>query len=168
MKIISISLPIILSIIIAGCSPEKNSESKEATMAVVTASNAVYSLNQIIDFQRQPESVKFQTATQVPKTLGANGLENWGLVALLKFSEEDLKYFIDKTTPADSKSLPENFAFPWLKPTLENDFKFDASSNSYVYQKGALKAESFYRFPLIHGTSFQISSTEILIYLHTQ
>jgi len=172
MKITNLTIAIICSVLIAGCTPDKSDKSaatKEPASATTLSvtSDAIYPLGQVIHLPIQPESVKFQTIN-LAKISGDPNSEEWGIVALMKFSDENIKAFVEKAAPLETKNLPAKFSFPWLKPTLDANFKLDATSNDYTFNKTALNAEYFYRSPLIQGAAFQISPNEILVYLHTQ
>jgi hypothetical protein len=171
MKIINLTLAIICSILVTSCSPDKSDKSAASTQSAgapqVVYSDAIYPLGQVIHLAIQPESVRFQTIN-LAKNTGEPFAEEWGIVALMKFSDENIKTFIEKSTPVETKNLPAKFSFSWLKPTLEANFKLDTTNNDYAFNKTALNAEFFYRSPLMQGAAFQVSSNEILVYLRTQ
>ena len=170
MKITNLTFALACSILIAGCSPDKNernSASTQSNSALAAVSDAIYPLGQVIHLAIQPESVKYQTIN-LAKISGDPNSEEFGIVALMKFSDENIKTFIEKSAPIEQKNVPAKFSFPWLKPTLDANFKLDATNNDYAFNKTALNAEYFYRSPLIKGAAYQVSPTEILVYLHTQ
>ena len=170
MKIIKLILITTCFTFIASCNPdkgEKSTASKESTPATAAVSDAIYPLGQVIHLPIQPESVKFQTIN-LAKISGDPNAEEFGIVALMKFSDANIKTFIEKSAAIEQKNIPAKFSFPWLKPTLDANFKLDATSNDYAFNKTALNAEYFYRSPLIKGAAYQVSPTEILVYLHTQ
>jgi hypothetical protein len=170
MKTPNLTLAIICSILVASCSPDKIDKSAantQSTPATAAVSDAIYPLGQVIHLPIQPESVKFQTIN-LAKISGDPNAEEFGIVALMKFSDENIKTFIEKSAPIEQKNIPAKFSFPWLKPTLDANFKLDATNNDYAFNKTALNAEYFYRSPLIKGAAYQVSPTEVLVYLHTQ
>lgn len=165
MKITNLTLAIICSVLVASCNPaDKPKETTTTTSSSIIVSNAIYPLGQVIHLPVEPESVKFQTVNTAAKTAGA--AEEWGIVALMKFSDENMKVVLENSRPIDAKNLPASFGFDWLKPNLDANFKKDAAGN-YEFNKSALGAEYFYRSPLIQGSSFQISPNELLVYIHT-
>jgi len=169
-KKINLTLAAICLICVTSCSPDKTEKSianKESAASTALVSDAIYPLGQVIHLAIQPESVKYQTIN-LAKISGDPNSEEFGIVALMKFSDENIKTFIEKSAPIEQKNVPAKFSFPWLKPTLDANFKLDATNNDYAFNKTALNAEYFYRSPLIKGAAYQVSPTEILVYLHTQ
>jgi len=170
MKITNLTLATICLICITSCSPDKTEKStaaKESTSTTSVVSDAIYPLGQVIHLPIQPESVKFQTIN-LAKISGDPNAEEFGIVALMRFSDANLKAFLDQAAVIEAKNLPEKFAFSWLKPTLDANFKPDAAGSFYEFKKPVLNAEYFYRSPLIQGAAYQVSANEILVYLHTQ
>ncbi|RYY76881.1 MAG: hypothetical protein EOO52_05150 [Gammaproteobacteria bacterium] len=166
MKIINLTFAIICSFLVVSCNPaDKAKETTTTNSPAITVSNAIYPLGQVIHLPVEPESVKFQTINLTVKTAGA--AEEWGIVALMKFSDENMKVVLENSRPIEAQNLPVTFAFDWVKPSLDANFKKDAAGN-YEFTKPAMSAEYFYRSPLIQGSSFQVSSNELLVYIHTQ
>ena len=172
MKITNLTFAIISSILVASCSPDKSEKSAASAQSatpsastMIVYSNAIYPLGQVIHLPVEPESVKFQTINLAVKAAGA--AEEWGIVALMKFSDENMKVVLENSRPIDDKNLPVAFGFDWLKPDVDANFKKDAAGNNYEFNKSALSAEYFYRSPLIQGASYQVSPNELLVYIHT-
>jgi hypothetical protein len=89
-------------------------------------------------------------------------------VVLMKISDKDFKRVMEGAQNTKSVSLPAAFALPWLSSMLASEFRLDASGSYYEFTKLAVDAEAFYKSPLLNGAIFPVSSTELLLYLHTQ
>ena len=137
-------------------------------MTNVSFQSDLVALARMINLPFQPDSVKWQTASLVTNKSQSFGPEDWGIVVLMKISDKDFKSFMEGAQDTKSASLPAAFALPWLSSMITSEFRLDTSGSYYEFTRSAVSAEAFYRSPLLNGAIFPVSSTELLLYLHTQ
>lgn len=166
MKILNYVTAVIFLLSAVGCSQETPAE--KMSISSSSPQTDIAALERLISLPVQPVTVKWSLGKVVAGQSTAIGPDDWGVVALISLNEEDLNVLSQTPSPATATGLPAYLIQPWLTDIVQAKFKPDSTGQFYIPQTASLKAEQFYKSPLLSGAAFAISNNEILVYLQTR
>lgn len=166
MKIYKYVISILFLLSAFGCNYSDTEEKMSTTSSQPQTELAT--LERLINLPVKPVAVKWQVNNVVAGQSTAPGPNDWGVIALINFKEDDLQTLTTKPSPTTAAGVPANAALPWLAEIIKSKFKLDETGKFYISQVTTLDAEQFYKSPLLSGAAFLVSENEILVYLQTQ
>lgn len=165
-----LTVTVIFIVLVEGCSEKLKEDNKTMAASEAPAKTDLETLKKLLLFPFKPLSSKWQVValSQYNSATFNLGPDDWGIIALLELSSEDLEKLKAMKPSVEVVHVPKRLVPSWLTDVLNTNFTISDTQDFYVPSCPVLTAEPFFKSPLLSGSAFLVSDKQILIYLQTR